>query len=80
MLSASQLAGNILQPTSLFVSAKRSRKGISQLPTTVEVKRWERNEQLPHWPKEVSSCLSELENIKEIQKRRWARYAKEWRR
>ncbi len=66
MLSAGQSAGNILHPSSPFVSAKRKRKGISQLPATVEVKRWERNEQLPHWPKEVSPCLSGLENIKEI--------------
>jgi len=66
MLSAGQSAGNILRPSSPFVSDRRERKGISQLAATVEVKRWNRNEQLPHWPNEVSSCLSGLENAKEI--------------
>jgi len=47
MLSAGQSAGNILQPSSSFVSAKRARKGILQLAGTVEVKRWNRKEQLP---------------------------------
>ena len=47
MLSAGQSAGNILHPSSPFVSAKRARKGISQLAVTVEVKRWDRNEQVP---------------------------------
>ena len=66
MLSAGQSAGNILHPSSPFVSAKRERKGISQLAATVEVKRWNRNEQLPHWPNEVSSCLFRLENTVKI--------------
>jgi len=66
MLSAGQSAGSILQPSSPFVSAKRARKGIPQLAAMVEVERWKRNEQLPHWPNEVSSCLSGLEKIKEI--------------
>ena len=47
MLSAGQTAGNILHPSSPFVSAKRALKGISQLAVTVEVKRWDKNEPLP---------------------------------
>jgi len=66
MLSAGQSAGNILHPSSPFVSAKRERKGGSQLAATVEVKRRNRNVQLPHWPNEVSSCLLKLENTVEI--------------
>ena|GEM_PF-5415277 len=45
MLSAGQSAGNILQSSSPFVSDRRERKGISQLAATVEVKRWNKNEQ-----------------------------------
>ena len=37
MLSTGQSAGNIWHPSSPFVSAKRERKGISQLAVTVEV-------------------------------------------
>ena len=44
MLSAGQSAGNILHPSSPFVSAKRERKGGSQLAATVEVKRRNRKE------------------------------------
>lgn len=61
MLSAGQSAGNILPTSSPFVSAKRKRKRISPLAATVEVKLQSRNEQLPHWPKEASSCLPGLE-------------------
>jgi hypothetical protein len=66
MLSAGQSAGNILHPSFSFVSAKRERKGGSQLAATVEVKRRNRNIQLPYWPNEVSSCLLRLENTVEI--------------
>ena len=66
MMSAGQSAGNILQPFSLFVSAKRKRKGGSQLAATVGVKLRNRNVQPPHWPNEVFSCLSRLENPLEI--------------
>ena len=47
MLSAGQSAENTLHASSPFVSAKRARQGISQLAVTVEVKRWDRNEQPP---------------------------------
>ena len=47
MLSAGQSAGNTLPASSLFISAKRTRQGIPQLAVTVEVKRWDRNEQPP---------------------------------
>jgi hypothetical protein len=47
MLSAGQSAGNTLHASSPFVSAKRARQGIPQLAVTVEVKRWDRNEQPP---------------------------------
>ena len=66
MLSAGQSAGNILHPSSSFVSAKRERKGISQLAATVEVKRFNSKKSLPHWPNEVSSCLSGIENTEKI--------------
>jgi len=66
MLSAGQSAGDALPTTSPFVSAKRKLKRISPLTETVEVKLWKRNEQLPHWPKEASSCLHGIENTKEI--------------
>jgi hypothetical protein len=68
MLSAGQSAGNVLPTTSPFVSAKRKRKRISPLAATVEVKLRNRNEQLPPWPNEASSCLPGLENIREIKK------------
>ena len=66
MLSAGQAAGNILRPSSLFVSDRRARNGISQLALTVVVKRSNSNQQLPPWPKETSSCLSGIENTLEI--------------
>ena len=47
MLRAGQAAGNILQRSSPFVPAERARQRISQLAVTVEVKRWNRNEQPP---------------------------------
>ena len=47
MLRAGQAAGNILQRSPPFVPAERARQGISQLAVTVEVKRWDRNEQPP---------------------------------
>ena len=62
MLSAGQSAGNIFQPNTHFVYAKRKRKRISMFAETAEVKLWDKDEQLPYWPNEVSSCLSGPEN------------------
>ena len=47
VLRAGQAAGSVLQLSSPFVPAERARQGISPLAVTVEVKRWNRNEQPP---------------------------------
>jgi hypothetical protein len=47
VLSAGQSAGNILQPSSSLVSAKRALEEILQLAVTAKIKCWHRKEQRP---------------------------------